>query len=352
MMKALAITERPTVGDLPNAIRMLELPIPEPSPGEVRIRVSATAVNVDDQHFAEGTMFGGFPVSPVPKPERPWVPGTDFAGIVDAVGSKVEGVTVGQAVFGIRPPKLAGPWAEFCITHASHVAPIPSGWSVTEAAALCLGGTVITSILKALGPLKGKTYVIVGASGSLGTLLVSVLSKAGAAVLGVCSERNRALVSGLGATAVFDYNAAPWRQQAVEHGGEVDAVIDMVGGKDVESDARSLIRKGGVFVTVVGPEKHVGEKKLGVWGLTKMIAWIVRRLLASRFSGPRYVFAGPLAPDFMAINRWIVQQGLRPVIDRAVPFEQEPVRQALAYVATHRARGKVVIEMSPENNSR
>ena len=94
------------------------------------------------------------------------------------------------------------------------------------------------------------------------------------------------------------------------------------------------------------------ERKLGVWGLTKMIIWIVRRLLISRLSGPRYVFAGPLAPDFMEINRWIVQQGLRPVIDRTVPFAQEPVRQALAYVASHRARGKVVIEMSPENTGR
>ena len=68
--------------------------------------------------------------------------------------------------------------------------------------------------------------------------------------------------------------------------------------------------------------------------------WVWAR---SRVSGPRYDLVGPLSPDFAAIDRWIVSQGIRPIVDHEVPFEEAPVREAIRYVASHRARGKVVI---------
>ena len=77
--------------------------------------------------------------------------------------------SAGQQVYGLRLPKWPGPWAEFGIARASHVAPVPKGWSGLEAASLCVGGTVVCSALKVLGAPKGKHRLVVGASGSIGT---------------------------------------------------------------------------------------------------------------------------------------------------------------------------------------
>ncbi len=345
-MKALAIDRRPGVGELRTSLRMMDLPVPEPGPGEVRVRIEAAAINVDDQHLAEGTMFGGVPVAPRPTPQRPWVPGVDLAGVVDAVGARAgapaRGVEVGQRVYGLRSPKLAGPWAEYGVAKAAYLAPLPQGYSAEQAASLCLGGMVTCSILAAVGDAGGKRVVVVGASGSIGTLLVPALARAGARVWGVCSGENRALVEGLGAERVLDYREAPFSEQVRE---PVDVVVDLVGGAAVEAQARAVTSPRGAFVTVVGPEPHVGERKLGVVGLGGMLGRIGWSWLRSRVSGPRYVFAGPLAPDFAAIDRFILAPGIVPTVDRVVDFEEAAVRDALAYVAGHRARGKVVIAM-------
>jgi len=342
-MRALAIDSRPGVGQLADRLRMMDLPVPEPGRGQVRVRIEATAINVDDQHLAEGTMFGGFPVSPTPTPERPWVPGTDLVGTVDAVGPGVRGVEPGQRVYGMRPPKLAGPWAEQGITKASFVAPVPSGWSPAETASLCLGGMVVCSIVRALGAPQGKHCVVVGASGSIGTLLVPVLQRAGARVWGVCSSRNQELVASLGAERVIDYGQGPFGEQIATLGIEVDAVIDLLGGLTTERQGMAVTRRAGAFITIVGPHQHVGERKLGVGGLVAMLGHIGWAWARSRVSGPRYDLVGPLSPDFAAIDRWIVSQGIRPIVDHEVPFEEAPVREAIRYVASHRARGKVVI---------
>ena len=275
-------------------------------------------------------MFGGFPVAPKPTPDAPWVPGTDLSGTIDALGPGVTGLEPGQRVYGLRPPKLAGPWAEYAVTRATHLAPIPEGWAIEQAGALCLAGMVIGSILDALDSPQGKLCLVVGASGSIGTMLVPALHHAGAHVWGVCSDRNRQLVERLGAEQVLDYLEAPFDDQVRHHQTELDAVIDLVGGKDIEARARSVTRGDGAFVTVVGPEKYVGERKLGTLGLTGMIGRIGWSWLRSRAKGPKYCLVGPLAPDFGAIERWLVSREIRPTIDRVVPFEQAAVREGLA----------------------
>ena len=344
-MRALAIDHRPEVGQLHNSLTMTEMASPEPRRGEVRIRVQATAINVDDQHFAEGTMFGGFPVAPKPSATRPWVPGTEFTGLVDQLGEGVTSLELGQPVYGMRPPKLAGPWAEYCVTKVNLVSPVPEGWPIDQAAALCLSGAVICSMLAPLGSLKDQHCLVVGASGSLGTVLVQVLSKSGARVWGVCSGVNRELVTGLGVQRVIDYKEGRFGEQLTREDISVDATLDLVGGLETEHDAMAVTRKQGNFVTVVGPELHVGERKLSPFQLSGMIARILWRWFSSRLTGPRYTFTGPLAANFAQIEQRIIAPGVRPVIDRVVDFEEASVRTAVAYVASHRARGKVVIKM-------
>jgi alcohol dehydrogenase len=345
-MRAFAIDRRPSAGEFPSALQMRDLPVPDAGRGQVRVRVDASAVNVDDQHLAEGSMFGGLPIAPKPTPERPWVPGTDLAGTVDALGEGVAGLEIGRRVYGLRMPSWPGPWAEFGVVRASYLAPVPEGWSASQAAALCVGGTVVSSVLRALGPPRGMRILVVGASGSIGTLLVPALHRAGAHVWGVCSGRNRAMVESLGAEGVLDYAEGPFGEQALAADVRFDAVADLVGGLDTEAQARAVTSPRGAFVTAVGPERYVGERKLGARGMAAMLGHIAGAWARSRFRGPRYRFAGPLGPDFAGINRWIVSQGVRPVVDRVVPFEEAAVREAVAHVASHRARGKVVIAVT------
>ena len=290
-------------------------------------------------------MLGGLPVAPRPTSTRPWVPGTDLVGVVDRVGSRVRSPNEGDVVYGMRPPKLAGPWAEYCVTRAKFVSSVPDGWSTEESAALPVSGAVICSILSAMGPVDGRRCLVVGASGGLGTMMVPVLKSAGATVWAVCSGKNRALVEGLGAERALDYKEASFGSQLASEGRCVDATIDLIGGLETQREGLAVTRKKGSFVTVVGPEQHVGERRLNIFGLTGMAGRILWNMLRSRFVGPKYRFAGPLAPDFDAIHQSIVKPNIRPVIDRVVDFSEESVREAVAYVASHRARGKVVIKM-------
>ena len=324
---------------------MLDLPVPDPGKKEIRVKVQASTISVDDQHMAEGSMFGGFPVAPHPTSKQPWVPGTDLVGIIDHVGSSVRGLHKGDLVCGMRPPKLPGPWAEYCVTRADFVSNVPHDWSTEESAALPVSGTVICSILSAMGPVEGRCCLVVGASGSLGTMMVPALKSAGARVWAVCSGKNRALVEGLGADRVLDYTEASFGSQLASEGRCVDSTVDLLGGRDTHRQGLAVTRKQGSFVTVVGPEQHVGQRRLSAFQLMGMLGRISWSMLGSRFSGPRYVFAAPLAPDWGAIHQSLVKPNIRPAIDRIVEFGEESVRDAIGYVASHRARGKVVIKL-------
>lgn len=345
-MRALGISERPAVGTLSRELDWLELPRPEPGPREVRLRTVATTINVDDQHLAEGTMFGGFPVTPRATARAPVVPGVDVAGVVDAVGRGVVGLAPGDRVFGIvSPSQREGAWAEYCVAKARDLHPVPEGMSFEQAASLGLAGMVACAVVEAAGDVEGKRCLVVGASGGIGSLVTKALSRLGAEVWGVASAANAELVRGHGAREAIDYAAAPFGEQLRERGVVFDRVVDCVGGRDTERQALSVLDRHGAFLTVCGPERYVGERKLTVWQLVVMVFYLLRRTLVSTLRGPRYRIVGPMAPDWDAIDRLLIAPNVLPVLDRVVPFDRNQVREAVAYVASHRARGKVVIAM-------
>ena len=129
-------------------------------------------------------------------------------------------------------------------------------------------------------------------------MMVPALKSAGAKVWAVCSGKNRALVEGLGADRVLDYTQASFGSQLASEGRCVDSTVDLLGGRDTHRQGLAITRKQGSFVTVVGPEQHVGQRRLSAFQLMGMLGRISWSTLGSRFSGPRYVFAAPLAPDW------------------------------------------------------
>jgi NADPH:quinone reductase-like Zn-dependent oxidoreductase len=208
---------------------------------------------------------------------------------------------------------------------------------------------VSCSLLQAAGEVAGLHCLVLGASGGIGSLMTRTLQAAGARVYGVCSGRNAELVRNHGADEVLDYTVGPVGEQLLQRHLELDRVIDCIGGRDTERDVIRALRPRGAYLTICGPEPFVGERRLGWLRLLAMLAYIARRAVVSRLRGPRYRLIGPLAPDWAAMQRYLIEPNIRPGIDRVVPFERDAVREALAYVASHRARGKVVIDVGMDH---
>jgi len=346
-MKAICITSRPNPGELDKHIELKDLPVPEPGKNEVRIKVIASTINIDDVHLAEGTMFGGLPLGPKPSRNKPYIPGIDIAGIVDAVGPGVKSLKVGQEVYGVcNLMKGRGPWAEYCVTKSDNVAVKPELWDFKEAAACAVAGAVAVSMVNSVKNVANKRCLVIGASGGIGTLCVQALKQEKARVWGVCSQRNAEIVQQLGVERVIDYTKAPFSEQIRDLDEKVDLVFDLVGGKEIEKEAFRVLASTGTFVTVVGPNKYVGEKKIGVIRALSSFAYVGWRMLWTRIrTSPSYVFTGPTTPDFTSINTMLVASGSKPIIDTVVSLTREDISAAINRVTSHRAVGKVIVSV-------
>ncbi|WP_169164149.1 NADP-dependent oxidoreductase [Cellulomonas taurus] len=197
----------------PSVLRVEDAPEPHAGPGTVRIRTLTVSVNPIDWKLRQGLAAQMIPL------EFPVIPGRDAAGVVDEVGDGVDGVAVGDLVFGMGG--VSDTTAEFSVLSAW--APVPEGWSVEQAASAGLASTTAIPALAALGDLSGKTLVVNGASGAVGSAAAIFAIDAGARVIGTASERNHAFLSELGVTPVR-YGAG-----LAERIGSADAALDAAG---------------------------------------------------------------------------------------------------------------------------
>jgi NADPH:quinone reductase-like Zn-dependent oxidoreductase len=306
------------------------------------VRVKASCINIDDLHMAEGTFFGGLYPSRA-SISMPSIPGVDVAGTVEKLGPGVMGFAAGDAVFGYMMPKPGhGAWAEYACIAARTALKKPATYSFEEAAACGIGGKTAACAVASSGLAAGHTAVVVGAAGGIGSIIVQVLHARGVHVIGVCSGRNAALAGSLGAETVVDYTRGPYGEQLRDT--RVDVVIDCVGGRDTENQALLILKKSGRFVTLVGPDKYVGEARTGKRGVMRMLWYVGRRALGSCMNGPRYIMAG-IGSSLVPLQQLVLDNGIKPPIDRVLPFTVDAVRQGIQYIASHRAQGKVVIVM-------
>ena len=329
---------------------MMDVPEPPLRPRDVLIRVCASSVNIDDIHIAEGTFYGGLPVGPRPKSDAPVIPGSDVAGIVAAVGRDVRSVQVGEAVFGVLLPfRRGGAWAEFCAVDERWVTRKPEKVCFRDAAACGISGLVALFATNAAKMRAGQQVVIVGATGGIGTIAVQLAIRAGADVIGVCGSRNIDRAYQLGCLLAMDYRLGSWDDQLRVKGiSSVDRVLDLVGGQDNERMGQRALKADGIYVTVVGPERFIGDRRLGWTRILANLAHVGYRSISSYFRGPRYILTGPgldagrELPNVAAA----ASAGVLPAIDSTVPFELEPMRQALRHAVAHSNSGRIVIQVS------
>lgn len=241
-MQAVAVTEyglEPTV---------VELPKPEPGPGQVLIRIRAAGVNPMDRVISDGgwkaMMPGTFPL----------VLGADMAGVVEAVGAGTIRYSAGDLVFGqllIAPLGSAGTYAEYvAVSEDANLARVPEALDPVVAASLPTPGVTAVEIVQSLEPLSGRTVLIVGASGGVGSFATQFAVQAGAHVdAGARADAGPRLRT-YGAEETFDHTAVSLPDAVRQaHPEGLDAVIDLASDPDGFAGLASLVRKGGTALT-------------------------------------------------------------------------------------------------------
>ncbi|MFE1289843.1 NAD(P)-dependent alcohol dehydrogenase [Streptomyces sp. NPDC058751] len=311
----------------PDVLELREVDTPAVGDHEVRVRVHAASVNARDWHFVRGDPYLARLGLGVRGPKTR-IRGTDFAGRVEAVGKAVTRFRPGDEVFG----EADGAFAEYVCAADDVVEPKPAALSFEQAAALPLAGNTALMGLRDLGQVRpGRTVLINGASGGVGTFAVQIAKAFGAEVTGVCSTRNTELVRSLGADHLVDYT----REDFTRSGRRYDVVFDLVGNhsltgfrRALEPAGRLVLSGGGVFEggSVIGP-----------------MSLLIRGQVVSRFARHRlYVLTATPSRENLSALRELADSGeLTPVIDRTYSLDEVP--DAVRYLEVEHARSKVVI---------
>jgi NADPH:quinone reductase-like Zn-dependent oxidoreductase len=232
----------------PTVLRLDEIDRPVPKDDELLIKIHATSVNRSDCGWRSGEPFFSRFFTGVRRPRRR-VLGSEFAGEVAAVGSAVSKFAVGDQVFGACG---FGAHAEYlCMRESRLVAHKPQGMSFQEAGAR--GACIAGACLKAVNLADGRSILIYGASGAIGTAAVQLARQTGAQITAVCNTKNLELVKSLGADSVIDYTA----EDFTKNGEQYDVVFDAV-GKNSFRHCRRSIKRGGTYIeTDLGFMWHV-----------------------------------------------------------------------------------------------
>lgn len=311
----------------PAALKVEELARPVPKEDELLVRVRAAGLNPLDWHLLRGTPYVMRLGVGLRKPSAVRL-GVDFAGTVEAVGRGVSRFKPGDAVFGGRDGALA----DYVVVRESRaVAAKPENVGFDEAAGMPIAAVTALQALRDQGKLRaGEKVLVNGASGGVGTFAVQLAKSMGARVTGVTSARNLELVRGLGADHVIDYG----REDFTRGEERYDLIVDNVGNHGLLACRRALT-PAGRYVMVGGPS--------GRW-LDPLPRVLEAAALSRLGSQELRFFLAKLEPGDLELLRELAAAGkVNPVVDRR--YRLDEVQEAMRYLETGRARGKVIVTM-------
>jgi NADPH:quinone reductase-like Zn-dependent oxidoreductase len=302
-----------------------EHPDPEPGTGQVLVRVRAAAVNPLDWHYMRGEPRIMRLGEGLRRPKSTRL-GVDYAGVVEAVASDVSEFVLGEAVFGGR----TGAFAEYVAARADRgVVAKPANVSFEEAAATPVAGLTALQGLRKGGLEAGRSVLINGASGGVGTVSIQVAKALGAEVTAVCSTRNVEQARALGADHVVDYTQEDFTRSERRY----DLVFDVAGSRSWPEVKRVLSPRA-AFVLVGGPNKSPAFGPVGT---------LAKLRLRSVGSGHKVVsFIAKFNKADMNVLREMLDAGqITPVIERR--YELSQTAEALRHIGDGHARAKLVI---------
>jgi NADPH:quinone reductase-like Zn-dependent oxidoreductase len=322
-----------------DALQVQEVEKPAPGDDEVLVRVRAASVHPDVWHVVSGRpyvlrlMGAGFF-----KPKNP-TPGTDMAGVVEAVGKNVTRFQLGDEVFGETIGSMqwinGGAYAEYVTAAEECLALKPANVTFEQAASVPTSGYIALLNLaevRQLGP--GQEVLVNGAGGGVGALALQIAKAHGARVTAVDSTKKLGLLRELGADQVIDYT----REDFTKRGDRYDLIFDIPGNHPFSECRRALTTEG--RYVLIGHEKfgESGKRTLG------LIPHFFKLMFLSLFVKqlPKPNFSMPSKKDTMAVFRELLEAGkITPVIDRTYPLSE--VSEAIRYLMEGEPQGRVVI---------
>jgi NADPH:quinone reductase-like Zn-dependent oxidoreductase len=295
----------------PSALVVEDVERPEPKAGEVLVRVRYAGVNPIDWKLRAGYLKQYMPIT------LPATPGLDFAGTVESTGSDVNDFAAGDRVFG----RGTSTYAEFAVAPIATIAKIPDGVSFEQAATLHVGGVTAWLAVFDTAHLEASQRLLVqGGAGGVGSIAVQLGHWKGAYVIATASTANVEFVGSLGADEVIDYT----RTNVEDAVHDVDVVVDTVGG-EVTAHSWSVLKPGGILVTVVGMADPETAAARGV-----------RTGAVGHPPETR--------PILEELGKLVASGDLRPVIQRVFPLEE--AAQAQAASETGHGRGRILLKVA------
>jgi NADPH:quinone reductase-like Zn-dependent oxidoreductase len=312
----------------PEVLRVDEVERPVPAADEVLVRVHASTVTRGDAMGVRSAEYKFTRVFTGIRRPRRTSAGTEFAGRVEEVGAAVTEFRVGDDVFGAR----AGANAEYvAVRESGAIAHTPTGLTYEEATAVPEGALLALSCMSAAYPAGGKSVLVYGAAGSVGTAAVQLLAHHfGADVTAVCDTKDVELVRSLGARDVLDR----LREDFTKNGKTYDVVFDAVGRHSFRRCRRSL-KSGGIYISM----------DLGFLYHVPLLALVTRFVGSKRGT----LGMGRYRKEDLVLVKQLVEAGkYRPVIDRRYPLED--VVEATRYVETGQKTGNVVLTLDGKSS--
>jgi NADPH:quinone reductase-like Zn-dependent oxidoreductase len=318
-------------------IGFADVPRPTLKANELLVQVHAASVNPIDNTIPTGLFKAVLPF------QLPATLGSDLAGVVTEVGSRVTRFKPGDAVFASIFDLDTGSIAEFAVVPENAAALKPANLDFVQAASIPMVGLTSWQALKERANLRaGQKVFIPAGSGGIGTFAIQLAKHLGAKVGTTTSTGNVELVSSLGADEVVDYK----KQEFENVLSGYDAVLGTVRGDAIEKSI-GILKAGSKIVSIVGPldAAFARARRLNfvlafVFGL---MSRKIMRLARKRQVDYSFLFVRPDGDQLAEIGELLKTQRIRPVIDKVFPFEQ--AKDALAYLAQGRAKGKVVVQM-------
>jgi putative PIG3 family NAD(P)H quinone oxidoreductase len=311
----------------PDVLMPTQVPVPEPGAGEVRIKLAYAGVNRPDALQRAGAYD--------PPPGASPLPGLEGAGVVDAMGPGVSGLSLGDAVCALLP---GGGYAEQVVTPAAHCLPVPAGLSMSEAAALPETYFTVYSNVFMRGGLKaGEKFLVHGGSSGIGTTAIQLARAYGARVFTTAgSEEKCEACRELGAESAINYREADFVELLKAEGG-ADLILDMVGGDYLPRNVQALATDGRLvqIAFLAGPKVELNFAQL-----------MVRRLtITGSTLRPQSDLAKGRIAEALRTEVWpLIEAGrVRPVMDSA--FALEDAAQAHAKMESSTHIGKIVLEI-------
>jgi NADPH:quinone reductase-like Zn-dependent oxidoreductase len=331
-MKAFVVTKYGKDG-----LRVAEVPKPDVRDSDVLVKVEAASVNPLDKMVRNGEF------KQLLRYRKPFVLGHDVAGVVVGVGRTVRGFKPGDKVFA-RPRDLRiGTFAEFIAIDQDDVALKPASLTAIEAAAIPLVALAAWQMLVELADVQpGQRVLVHGGAGGLGSTVIQLAKYLGAHVATTAHARDLDRVRELGADHTVDFTTSDFARELSDY----DVVIDSIGGKNLERSL-TVLRPGGLAISVVGPPDAAFALQIGKPALAPVMALLSRRVRKqARTLGVHYsfFFMGANGGQLRKLAALYDAGKLRPVLDEKVfPFDQ--TIEAVRYVEQGNARGKVVIDI-------